>query len=71
MFISSGGGGRKVCFLTIDGGSPTIVYAANGKPGCTTTMIASTETNIFTWSILKTGAGSYQVFASNTIFGSA
>ena len=68
---TSGGGGRKVCFLTIDGGSPTIVYAANGKPGCTTTMIASTETNIFTWSILKTGAGSYQVFASNTIFGSA
>ena len=68
---TSGAGGRKVCFLTIDGGTPTIVYAANGKPGCTTTMIASTETNIFTWSILKTGSGTYEVFASNTIFGSA
>ena len=68
---TSGGGGRKVCFLTIDGGTPTIVYAANGKPGCTTTMITSTETNIFTWSILKTGSGTYEVFASNTIFGSA
>lgn len=68
---TTGGGGRRVCFLTIDGGTPTIVYAANGKPGCTTTMIASTETNIFTWSILKTGASTYEVFASNTIFGSA
>jgi hypothetical protein len=68
---TTGGGGRRVCFLTIDGGTPTIVYAANGRPGCTTTMITSTETNIFTWSILKTGAGTYEVFASNTIFGSA
>jgi hypothetical protein len=65
------GTGRFVCFLTIDGSSPTIVYAANGKPGCTTTMIASTETNIFTWSILKTAASTYRVFASNTIFGTA
>jgi len=68
---TSGSGGRYVCFLTIDGGTPTIVYAANGKPGCTTTMIASTETNIFTWSILKIAGGTYRVFASNTIFGSA
>ena len=68
---TSGGGGRKVCFLTIDGGTPTVVYAANGRPGCTTSMIASTETNIFTWSILKTAAGTYEVYASNTIFGSA
>ena len=65
------GTGRFVCFLTIDGSSPTIVYAANGKPGCTATMIATTETNIFTWSILKTAASTYRVFASNTIFGTA
>ena len=68
---TSGSGGRYVCFLTIDGSTPTIVYAANGKPGYTTTMVASTETNIFTWSILKIGSGTYRVFASNTIFGSA
>jgi hypothetical protein len=62
---------RHVANVYIDGGlistgSNTIVYLGNTKPNYQT--ITNQETNIYGYTVLKTAANTYAVFASNSLF---
>jgi hypothetical protein len=62
---------RHVANVYIDGGlistgSNTIVYLGNTKPSYQS--ITAQETNIYGYTVLKTAANTYAVFASNSLF---
>ena len=52
--------------LITNGGSNSIVYLGNTKPNFQS--ISFQETNIFGYTVMKTGANAYAVFASNSLF---
>ena len=66
------GATRHTASLQIDGtlitstGSNSIVYLANTKPNYQS--ITNQETNIYGYTVLKTAANTYAVFASNSLF---
>jgi len=62
---------RHIANVYIDGGlistgSNTIVYLGNTKPNYQ--AITNQETNIYGYTVLKTAANTYAVFASNSLF---
>ena len=62
---------RHIANVYIDGGlistgSNTIVYLGNTKPNYQ--AISAQETNIYGYTVLKTAANTYAVFASNSLF---
>ena len=62
---------RHIANVYIDGGlistgSNTIVYLGNTKPDYQ--AISAQETNIYGYTVLKTAANTYAVFASNSLF---
>ena len=62
---------RHIANVYIDGGlistgSNTIVYLGNTKPSYQS--ITAQETNIYGYTVLKTAANTYAVFASNSLF---
>jgi hypothetical protein len=63
---------RHSANLYIDGGlinntgSNSIVYVGNTKP--IYQVITNQETNIYGYTVLKTAANTYAVFASNSLF---
>ena len=62
---------RHIANVYIDGGlistgSNSIVYLGNTKPNFQT--ITNQETNIYGYTVLKTAANTYAVFASNSLF---
>ena len=63
---------RHTASLQIDGslitntGPNSIVYVANTKPNYQS--ITNQETNIYGYTVLKTAANTYAVFASNSLF---
>jgi hypothetical protein len=62
---------RHIANVYIDGGlistgSNTIVYLGNTKPNYQ--AITAQETNIYGYTVLKTAANTYAVFASNSLF---
>lgn len=52
--------------LITNGGSNSIVYLGNTKPNFQS--ISNQETNIYGYTVLKTAANAYAVFASNSLF---
>ena len=63
----------SVSFLNTNGATPyasgwtgSLYYTGGIKP--TTVAISSAEVNVFTYTILKVGSGTYSVLAGNTIF---
>jgi hypothetical protein len=62
---------RYTANLMIDNVRQTIVFAGNSRPAFTSTGLIPGEYNVFTYSVFKTGAATYTVFSSNTLFGTA
>jgi hypothetical protein len=65
------GATRHIANVYIDGGlittgSNSIVYLGNTKPNYQS--ITNQETNIYGYTVLKTAANTYAVFASNSLF---
>jgi len=60
------GATRHTANLHIDGTLQTVLYLANTRPNYQT--ITNQETNIYGYTVLKTAANTYAVFASNSLF---
>lgn len=58
---------RHTANLHVDGVLQSPYYIGNTRPG--SASISNQEVNIFAYSVFKTGAATYQVIASNTLFG--
>jgi hypothetical protein len=58
---------RHTANVSIDGLLQTMYFSANTRP--TSVAIANQEINLFSYSVIRTGLGSYTVLAGNTSFG--
>jgi hypothetical protein len=58
---------RHTANVFVDGVLQTPFFIGNTRPGYAT--ITNQEINIFAYTVFKTGSATYQVLASNTLFG--
>lgn len=61
------GSTRHTANLQIDGNAQTLFYVGNTRP--TFVSISNQEYNVFSYTILKTGANAYICLAANSLFG--